>query len=232
MRLILVGCEYAGKTTLANEIVEWTKRTMGGGRSFHDHFTIPNPEMSAESRQQYMESTAQIKEMYQRFMMAHHLSPEFYKGPDHNLVGFHIEEAVYAPLYYGYGGADSQSPGRSSEGQRSRYARQVEKEVLDIAPDTVMVLLEAAPEVIAQRIKEVPHEHQVVKEEDIERVTERFREEYEASLIFKRFVLDTTSAEVQETLADFAAQIEPHLSQADRTRVLTHQALLSGSAGD
>ena len=225
MRLILVGCEYAGKTTLANEIVEWTKRTMGGGRSFHDHFTIPNPEMSMESRKQYMAATAQIKEMYQRFMMAHHLSPEFYRGPDHNLVGFHIEEAVYAPLFYGYGGTESQAPGRSSEGQRSRYARQVEKEILDIAPDTVMVLLEASVEVIARRMKGSSHEHQVVKEEDIEHVTERFREEYEASLIHKSFVLDTTSAKVDETLAEFAEQIEPHLTQADRTRVLTHQAL-------
>ena len=26
--LIIVGCEYAGKTTLANEIVKWTGRTM------------------------------------------------------------------------------------------------------------------------------------------------------------------------------------------------------------
>ena len=29
MRLILVGCEYAGKTTLANEIVKWIDNTPG-----------------------------------------------------------------------------------------------------------------------------------------------------------------------------------------------------------
>ncbi len=28
---MIVGCEYAGKTTLANEIVKWTERTIGGG---------------------------------------------------------------------------------------------------------------------------------------------------------------------------------------------------------
>ena len=33
MRLILVGCEYVGKTTLANEIVNWIDRTMGGART-------------------------------------------------------------------------------------------------------------------------------------------------------------------------------------------------------
>ncbi len=27
MKLILVGCEYAGKTTLANAIVGWLERT-------------------------------------------------------------------------------------------------------------------------------------------------------------------------------------------------------------
>ena len=54
MRLILVGCEYAGKTTLAEEIVAWTGRTMGGGRVFHDHFTIPNPEMTPESQEQFL----------------------------------------------------------------------------------------------------------------------------------------------------------------------------------
>ena len=40
MKLILVGCEYAGKTTLANEIVKWIDKTLGGARGFHDHFTI------------------------------------------------------------------------------------------------------------------------------------------------------------------------------------------------
>ena len=48
MKLILVGCEYAGKTTLANEIVKWIDHTMGGARGFHDHFTIPPSELTEE----------------------------------------------------------------------------------------------------------------------------------------------------------------------------------------
>ena len=67
VRLILIGCEYAGKTTLANEIIEWIGRTMGSSRTFHDHF-----------------------------------HDTLYSEPDHNLVGLHIEEAIYGPLYYGY----------------------------------------------------------------------------------------------------------------------------------
>ena len=43
MRLILVGCEYAGTTTLAEEIVKWRDKVMGpptplGIVTYHDHF--------------------------------------------------------------------------------------------------------------------------------------------------------------------------------------------------
>ena len=227
MRLIIVGCEYAGKTTLANEIVEWTGRTMGGGRTFHDHFTIPNPEMTHESREQFLTVTPQIKEMYQRFMVAHHLSPEFYRGPDHNLTGFHIEEAVYAPLYYGYGGGDSGAGSRSPEGQRTVWARTMEKEILEIAPDTVLVHMQAEPDVIARRMKETPHEYSVVRGDDIEHVLRRFDEQVGWSLIHRKMVLDTTSATVDETLAEFEEKIERFLTDADRLRIVTHQALLS-----
>ena len=145
MRLIIVGCEYVGKTTLANHIIEWTRRTMGGGRTFHDHFTIPNPEMEPEVQEEFLTVSPQIKEMYQRFMMAHHLSPEFYRAPDHNMTGFHIEEAVYAPLYYGYGGRESGAEGRSPEGQRTQWARRIDKEILDMASDTVLIHMKAEP---------------------------------------------------------------------------------------
>ena len=64
MRLIIVGCEYTGKTTLSEEIIKWTKNKLGGGRSFHDHFTIPNPELSKEAMDEFIKSHPQIKEMY------------------------------------------------------------------------------------------------------------------------------------------------------------------------
>ena len=50
MKLIFVGCEYAGKTTLGKEVTAWIGRTTGGGRSFHDHFTIPSPEFAGTDR--------------------------------------------------------------------------------------------------------------------------------------------------------------------------------------
>ena len=45
MRLILIGCEYAGKTTLASKISKWRKETTSGGHTFHDYFTIPPSEL-------------------------------------------------------------------------------------------------------------------------------------------------------------------------------------------
>ena len=232
MRLLLVGCEYAGKTTLAHQIVEWSKRTLGGFSHFHDHFTIPSSELSPEAKDEYRAVSPQLKEMIQRFMMQYHMSAEFYSHADHNLMGFHIEEAVYAPLYYGYGGENSGAPFRSPKGQRTEMARHMERQILERAPNTVLVLVKASPEVIRRRMSEPdekdggPRDSEpfgiptrgVVQGRHIEYVLQRFEEEYGNSLISRRFVLDTTSATVDETLAEFVMQVEAHLSEADRKR--------------
>ncbi len=218
MKLILVGCEYAGKTTLANEIVKWIDSTLGGARGFHDHFTIPSSELTAEDRDQFMALSPRLKEMFQRYIIEYHLQPAFYADPDHNMTGFHIEEAVYAPLYYGYGG-------KGEYAERTTLARAVEKTIMKEAPDTVLILLKASAEVIAQRLRENPQPLGVLQEKDIEYVLQRFDEEYQASLIRRKFSLDTTTATVEETLSEFAEQIELYLSDADRLRMLAHQAL-------
>ena len=48
--------------------------------------------------------------MLQRYTIEYHLSDGFYSNLDHNLMGFVIEEAVYAALYYAYGGKGSGAP--------------------------------------------------------------------------------------------------------------------------
>ncbi len=214
MRLILVGCEYAGKTTLANQIVQWTERTFGSARTFHDHFTLPCDEFSDADQEQLLALSPTLKELFQRYMMNYHFHKEFYADPDHNLVGFHIEEAVYAPLYYGYGEGTYTA---------TSMARAMDKDIMEHAPDTVLILLRARLEIIAQRMQQQPHERQVVQEKDIEHVLQRFEEEYNATLIRKKFALDTSDVPVEETLGEFAAQIKKHLSQADRLRLLAHQ---------
>ncbi len=219
MNLVFVGCEYAGKSTLAAEVMKWSEQTLGGTSHFHDHFSVPSSELTPEAQESAKNAHPQFREMFQRFSLTYHLDPGFYDSPDHNLMGFVIEEAVYAPLYYGYGGPDSRSPQRSPEGQRTEMARLFETKMLQKAPDTVLVLFTADPAVIRRRMREAPHTHQIVRGEDVEHVLARFEEEFEASLIRKRIVLDTSTATVQETLAEFVEKYQPFHSNADLLRL-------------
>lgn len=214
MNLIIVGCEYAGKTTLANEIVEWTGRTMGGGRTFHDHFSIPSHELTPEGQEQMLAATTEIKEMFQRYMIQYHMNHSFYSDPDHNMVGFHIENYIYGEMYYGFDPA-----------YQDRVFAHEERELMREAPQSVLLLLKASPEVIRQRMNDDPHEYQVVQDGDVETVLERFEERFDASAIRRKFTLDTTSATVQETLGEFEARIQEHLTDSDRLRIVTKRAL-------
>ena len=214
MNLIIVGCEYVGKTTLANEIVKWTARTMGGGRGFHDHFTIPSPEFTPEGQKQMLAASTEIKEMFQRYMIQYHMGHSFYSDPDHNLVGFHIENHIYGTMYYGF-----------DPKYQDRVFAHEERELMREAPHSVMVLLRASADTIAKRMKDDPHPYQTVQEGDIETVLERFEERFDASAIRRKFALDTTSATVEETLSQFEAEIQERLTEADRLRILTKQAL-------
>ena len=76
MRLILVGSEYAGTTTLVKEIVKWRDRLMGaptplGVVEYHDHFTLPWvghwDEISDADLKKLMELGPELKEMFQRY---------------------------------------------------------------------------------------------------------------------------------------------------------------------
>jgi len=103
---------------------------MGLG-SFHDHwkiphvsnFTVPATEeerertiaehphardgdwsrtgLIEEKQQMVLGLSPKLKEMFQRYHLQYHLHPSFYSDPDHIMVGAHIEEAIYAPLYFG-----------------------------------------------------------------------------------------------------------------------------------
>ena len=119
MHLVIIGCEYSGTTTLAAGIKEWADRTMGlaGDRKyhFHDHWKIPHIRhgLPVEEQEQILALSPYLKESYQRFHLADHMQDEYYllgaeetgdlSEGNHLVVGMHIDEAVYAPLYYGYG---------------------------------------------------------------------------------------------------------------------------------
>ena len=222
MRLIIIGCEYTGKTALANGIKDWMIQTMGDCESsFHHHFVPWTPEyegdIAVRMTEQLLSLEPPLLECYQRYMIHYHTSPSFYALKDHCVVNWYYADAVYAALYYGFGG-----PGQYAE--RSEMARGYDKKVIELAPDTVLVHLTATPETIRERRSQAASPTPFPKEEDIELVLNRFEQEYNDSLLHQRFTLDTTDLSAEETLQEFVRQIEPHLTAADRQRISTHQA--------
>ena len=251
MYLVVTGCEYAGTTTLSHAIAQWMEATFSDERhpsywSFHDHFKIPHvshqpgadeaecmrllklnsglPEadqtrdgLSGDEQRQVLALSPKLMEMFQRFNIEYHLQSDFYKTPDHSVVGMHIDEAVYAPLYYGYGGEGQYA-------ERETYARAVERKIMNLAPDTVHILVKASPGTIAGRMKENPHQNAVLQGKDIEHVLARFQEEYERSTLANKLSIDTTNATVQESLEEFVGKMEEFFTDADRERIAAGSA--------
>ena len=231
MRLILIGCEYSGTTTLARAILEWGRDRMGADFGLiHDHWKMPHVSghwpidtdsfPSDEEQEEILDLSPKVKEQIQRHSLYYHIQPGAFKVgkeeeqgfySDYLAVGMHIEDAVYGPLYFNYGGEGQPAP-------RTRVCKTVERALLEHAPDFVLVHVKAEPDVILTRMKEHPHPHGIVKAGDIQKVLRRFEEENERSAIPNKLTLDTSTATVEETLADFVAKIEPHLSAADLRR--------------
>jgi len=231
MRLLLIGCEYSGTTTLAKAIWKWGQDEMGADFGlFHDHWKIPNvtghwpidvDSFATEKEQKELLSiSSKLKEQMQRHSLYYHIQPGafnvgreeeqgFYS--DYMAIGMHIEDAVYGPLYFGYGAEGQPAP-------RTLVCQTVERALLEHAPDFVLVLVKASAAVIARRMKDDPHTNQVLQEGDIERVLGRFEEEFEKSSLHTKLTIDTSSTSVEETLITFAEEIEPHLSVSDRER--------------
>jgi len=150
MRLIITGCEYSGTSTLAKNVAGWIEETLGppipqGMPPFHDHFAFPDIGHGDLTEEEYVQVNAlspKLKAMIQNHQIMYHLNDAFYADHDNIMVGFHIEDAVYGPLYYDYG----------HDGSRSAIGRNIENHIMKVARDTVLVLLKASPEAIAKRL--------------------------------------------------------------------------------
>ena len=251
MHLILTGCEYSGTTTMAYAISKWAEGVMGGKFSFHDHWKIPHlnhpPDYGtteeteavwaawAEGRGEdptlqgwtdeeqglFLALKPRQKQVFQAYHMEYHIQPPFYADDHHNAVGMHIDEAVYAGLYYGYGGVGEPL-------DRTKMAREIEERILGMAPDSVHILLRCTPEVIRKRMKETPRKNGLLQDKDVELVLRRFEEEYERSLIKNKLAIDTSTATVEECLAEFVEKIDEFLADDDRMRILVHKAKQKG----
>lgn len=219
MRLILIGCEYVGTTTLANNIEEWALENMGARlNDFHAHWKYPHiatEEVSEQDQDLLMRLSAKMKELILRTNLEYHLHPLFYRMDDHCMVGHYIEEMIYAQLYYGYGES-------GGIGDRAITARSFERTIMEFGPGTTVVHLKATPKVIKQRMETNPHVRPVVQYDDVEFVLQRFQEEYDRAVYFNKVELDTTESTPQETLTEWAQKMDPFWTEIDRLRLLTH----------
>ena len=197
MRIIAVGCEYSGVTTLIEQVDQW-----GKSRAIHhhldDHFTIPDAyHLDAEEQQAMTQMLPAIVERFQRFQIVYHI--RVLQRHQHCLLGgFHIEEAVYGPRYY-YPGIPVQ-------------IREYEPELPD---DVILVHLHARAPVIRQRMASSPHPVQLVPEADVDEILERFQQEVRLSWIPRRFDIDTSDLSPQHLFATFQHKAIPHLDSKD-----------------
>jgi thymidylate kinase len=227
MRLILAGCEYSGTTTLAHAIDDWLYEMMGARFPLiHDHWKIPHTsghpssDMTDEEQRQVLTLSPKLKEMTQRHSLYYHIQPASWRSPDYMAVGLHIDDTVYSPLYFGYGG-------QGDAHDRKVVSQQVERAILEFAPDITLVLVKASPDVIRRRMKGSPHPNGVLKDKDVEYVLQEFDEAYRRSLLRHKISIDG-SATVEAMVAEFAGKIEPHLTDTDRLRILTHRSWQKG----
>ena len=223
MRLVIAGCEYSGTSTLTFAIDDWLNETIGARFPLiHDHWKLPDTsghpqaDMTEDERGQVLALSPELKEMTQRHSLYYHIQANSWNGPDWMSIGLHIDDGVYGPMYYGYGG-DGEPHDRKVVGQ------QVESSILRFAPDTVLVHVAASADAIARRMEENPHPNSPVKAEDIPELLQRYEDARERSLFRHKITLDTSESTVAESVAEFAAKIEPHLTDADRSRILTHR---------
>jgi len=210
MRVIIAGCEYVGKTTLIQDLQKW-----GGeiGIRFHldDHFSLPDTmHLSEEDQKSMLALSPLLKERFQRFQAQYHIY--VMHNNEHVLfAGYHIEEAVYGPLYY--------------YGRPANSIRSLEPQMSD---DAILVLLTARPEVIRQRMAEHPHPYTIIKEQDIPMLLERFQEEFGQSLLRKKIRIDTSDHTSEEVLQEFLTAVKPLLKTQDLLRLLMHRLEAKG----
>jgi hypothetical protein len=198
MRLIVVGCEYSGVTTLVEGLMAW-----GDQRGIHhhldDHFSIPDRQhISPEDAKAMVALSPTMKERFQRMQVVYHL--RLMHRYEHILLGgFHIEEEIYGPLYY-YPGAPTID------------VREYEPEM---PPDTILVHLAARPEVIAARMAANPHAYTVIRKEDIPMLLEQFTIKVRNSWIKHKLTIDTSDLTPEQLLAAFLEASIPHLNSRD-----------------
>ena len=221
MYLIVIGCEYVGKTTLIQKTAAWLEEHMGrsefGAYMVHDHFVVPFLEGDTEEAKQEAEYVRgmppKLLEKYSRYMIDYHF--EFFHDDSNLLVNWYYGDAVYAPLYYGFGG-------KGEYADREMMAGWLDRKVMNMAPTTTLVLMKTSPEVVRARMQKERHPNCIIKEEDVERILSEFEQMHLRSGIRRKITLDTTESTPESTFAEFLKLVEPNFTDKDRGRLLAH----------
>jgi hypothetical protein len=150
-----------------------------------------------------------FKERFQRFQAVYHVRIVRLER-DAIEVGFYCEDAVYGPLYYGY----------RPDFLASKQGRELEKE---LPSDIILVLLTASPDKIVKRMESSPHEYQVIRKEDIPLLMQKFEEEFRASTIHVKIVVDTTDQSPEQALQEYLKKARPHLASEDLLRIVANE---------
>ena len=114
--------------------------------------------------------------------------------------------------------------GRGSFADRISRAREWDSELLEIAPDVVLVLVKASADIIRKRLKENCVSSDILQSKDVDKILTDFQQQYDDSLIPRKFALDTTRMSIEETLEQFKIKIRPYLTKSDNCRRLRQRS--------
>jgi hypothetical protein len=223
MKVILAGIEYVGSTTISRMLGDWKLKIMG--ESFfmgliHDHSKLPHTsghpdDTTLEEQKQILNLSPKLKEMYHRYGMYYHL--HHYVQEDDLSVGFHIEEAVYARRYYGYGLDGEQF-------DRNNVFVSIENRIKQITTDPIITVhMVASPDIIESRmsvLKDHPeHTNTPLQVADIEDVMADYQYFISKSDIGPVVKVDTSRDSPEETLEKVVTLLEPYFTKTDLERI-------------
>jgi deoxyadenosine/deoxycytidine kinase len=129
-------------------------------------------------------------------------------------VGFHIEEAVLARRYFGYG-----LDGETFDRENVVFDR-IEDRIKQITSDPIITVhMKADVSVIEERMEELKdnpeHSNSPLIKKDIKSVMNSYKHFVNKSNIGPKVEVDTTVDAPEETLNKVVELIKPHLSEED-----------------
>jgi len=227
MKVILAGIEYVGSTTISRMLSDWKLKNMGEPFFMglvHDHSKLPHTsghpdDTTLEEQEQILNLSPKLKEMYHRYGMYYHI--HHYVQEDDLSVGFHIEEAVYARRYYGYGLDGEQF-------DRNNVFVGIENRIKQITTDPIITVhMVASPDIIESRmfaLKDHPeHTNSPLQVEDIEDVMADYQYFISKSDIGPVVKVDTSIDSPEDTLEKVVTLLDPYFTKTDLERIENHK---------